>query len=185
MEEIVCERSQFDIPHGSLSCTAAAVTCARLSLDKVLDRDDLLRVLQAGAKLYYSWRSSGTNFQLQHWRNVTDTFPAILEGCSVCGEYSGKIHVDDDISCSLRSALRKLEPNTSGVITSDNGSYALCHRDGMFYVFDPHGVGAGATYRRTKDPTLFLQAVEQLCTSTYSMVQFRTNNCTSDTCNDA
>jgi len=106
MDELACDKTQFDFEHGATSCMAASMCCARLFLEKDLRREDILRVLNAGATLYGRWASSaeGENNGLQCWTDVVNTYPRFLQRAKVVYEgngFFGATHRDENASTIL------------------------------------------------------------------------------------
>ena len=89
VSEMVCSRSQFDIPHGSLSCMATSMCCARLFLEQPLECADLERILEAGAKVYHQWSQENNTEEMQCWTDVVKAFPPYLKNIRTVYEGNG------------------------------------------------------------------------------------------------
>jgi hypothetical protein len=178
MEEIVCDVNQFQVRGGALSCTTASVLCARLGLNRPLDKSDLHRILHAAGKLYASWKDTSVDRALQHWKNVVDFFPPIMDGIVRPPRefYGGPSPLSEG---TFEEAIEALQPHMSAVLTYDASSFAILRQGGTYYYFDPHGAGAGAVYRRTSDVALFLRQVTP--PGEFSMVYFQSSRPSSDT----
>ena len=179
MDELVADANQFDVPDGRLSCTAASVCCARLLLDKgatSLTKDDLNRLLRAGARLSRQWHDAGgataAASSLQCWTDVVRVFPALLDGYRATYETNGffdasAVPPSDEYTgyVAFATALDALAAHSpqAGVLTAQRGSYAVAYDAPFWYVFDPHGTHhtshahhpQPATLRRTRDRALF------------------------------
>ncbi len=182
MEELAAtgDINQYDVPNGRLSCTASAVCCARLFLDRdgALTRDDLHRVVRAGAHLYRKWWDGGNRRQaLQCWADVVRTFPDLGVGWRNVFEANGAVPTAPTATAApppapplppghatFDDAVASLSAGASpraGILTARGGSYGVMFAAPHWYVFDSHGTaGAGraarpATLRRTADETAF------------------------------
>lgn len=165
MDEMTCDYSQFQIANGSNSCMATSMCCCRLFLEQDLQKEDLHRVLQAGAILYGQWRQNSANRDVhvqQYWTCVTKSFPNLLRGVSPVFESNGFFDRAVEGGCTFDRVLAELSAGTgrrSGVLTSDGGSYALCYNAPFYYIFNSHGGNPPnddvAIFRRTRDRTLF------------------------------
>ena len=152
--ELVADCNQFDHDDGSLSCTAAAVCCARLFLDKggaTFTKDDLHRALAAGAAVYRTWRRDAPVAAptLQCWTDVVRIFPTVLEGYTATYETNGFFAPPDPSTAAfggytsftraLDALARSAPRRSAGVLTARQGSYAVAYDAPHWYVFDPHG----------------------------------------------
>lgn len=165
MEEIACERSQFDVPFGSLSCMAASMCVARLFLDADIRREDLERSLDAGAAIHKAW-SAQTQLgpaRMQCWTDVVKTVPGYMKGgVKVLYEGNGLFGAKargeatvlyEDVQAEMN---KRHDKRSAGVFTSDGGSYMVGRDASFWYCFDPHGATTGgekrvATLRRSSD----------------------------------
>jgi len=135
--------SQFDVPDGSASCTAAAVLFARQCLNDIPDKDTVHKILYAAANVWKRWKQPGVFYVFQTWKNVVDTFPRIIEGVSIVFETNG--HIGNNLPnreymySTVQEALNKLKDGRSAIFTSSDSSYGLCAMNGHYYFFDSHG----------------------------------------------
>ena len=156
MDEIVIEFNQFEVENGSNCCMAASMCFARLFLDQDIHRQDLERIIHAGAALYGRWLEKRDTYHQQYWTCVTRDFPAFLSNISCSFETNGFFDSNgtectssfDAVMCQLASGgVRR-----GGVLTCEHSSYSICFDGNYYYLFDPHGQrGGGAYMRRTKD----------------------------------
>ena len=161
---MVCDYSQFQIDHGSNACMATAMCCCRLFLEQDLHKEDLHRVLHAGAILYDKWRQQHKDdpHTQQYWTCVTKSFPKLLRRMSPVFESNGFFNKHVDGGCTFDRVINELSSGTSrrsGVLTSDGSSYALCYDGDFYYIFNSHGGEPPhedeAVFRRTRDRNVF------------------------------
>jgi len=165
--ELVADCNQFDHDDGSLSCTAAAVCCARLFLDKggaTFTKDDLHRALAAGAAVYRTWRRDAppATPTLQCWTDVVRIFPTVLEGYTATYETNGFFASPDPSTAAfggytsftraLDALARSAPRRSAGVLTARQGSYAVAYDAPHWYVFDPHGTVDGGSSPTSPSP---------------------------------
>ena len=149
METIEASFSQFDFAHGSASCTSASVLFARYALEKVPTVADLDKLLRAAALLWKNWKDRCPSpYAFQTWKNVVDCFPGIFANVDILHESNGFIGEEvteegrrDYLMASVGDCVGRMQESEScaAVLTSSGSSYALVHRDGLFYFFDSHG----------------------------------------------
>ena len=178
MEEFECDFSQFDVDGGTLACMPTSLCCARLFLDHTPNREDLHRVIRAGALLQKQWAdrecpASGTPAAptggMQCWKDTVRMFPALVshdvEAFFEGNGFVGATKPDDSkvtvlLSDVLDAADAHAQRRCAGVLTACNGSYCFATDGDFYYFFDPHGNGvrpnAGATMRRCPDRATFV-----------------------------
>ena len=146
MDTIVADCSQFDFPHGSASCTSAALLFARYSLEGIPSGGDINMILEAAALLWKKWKVGDNSLRaFQTWKNVQNTFPIILSDVDVVHETNGFFgsseENEDYLLGTVEGCIDRMEGDAprGAVITSNSASYGLAQNGGVFYFFDSHG----------------------------------------------
>ena len=148
MEPIICDKSQFDISGGTLSCTAAALLWGRYCLEKIPKKNDMNRILDAGVELYTKWRKTSKN-SMPCWKELIRIYPAMFSKIGLVYETNGVIGGQPDLELkewlivTLEEALEYLCQENhprSILLTVGNASYGMNY-DGSknIHFFDSHG----------------------------------------------
>ena len=82
METLICDKNQGDFTGGDLSCTAAALLWGRYCLEKIPNKNDLHKILEAAGRVYQTWSSRTNSYVLPCWKDVVQTHPGVFDGDS-------------------------------------------------------------------------------------------------------